>query len=135
LLALRAPVRPDRRPTLPDTAAGLLSQRHGFGGCRGRRCGPELQTYQVAGDWRLYLEALSIPGARIAYQRTPLNIHRRHSRSITHALEADRHIDEIRRCHAAARRRFGLEDVEDRQSAYLAEIRPMLSAAEIGGGA
>jgi hypothetical protein len=29
-------------------------------------CGEELAGYRMAGDWRLYLEALSAPGARVA---------------------------------------------------------------------
>src|SRR5690606_29989345 len=55
-------------------------------------CGEELASYRMAGDWRLYLEALSVPGARVAYEATPLNVHRRHAQSVTHALDAERHV-------------------------------------------
>jgi hypothetical protein len=68
--------------------------------------GEDLAGYRMAGDWRLYLQALSIPGARIAYVSTPLNVHRRHSGSVTHKLSAERHIAEIESCHAFARSAF-----------------------------
>jgi glycosyltransferase involved in cell wall biosynthesis len=64
--------------------------------------GDELRTFRMAGDWRLYLQALSEPGARVAYEATPLNVHRRHAGSVTHALDADRHVAEIAKCHAFA---------------------------------
>ena len=38
----------------------------------------DLTQFRLAGDWRLYLQALSIPGARIGYVSTVLNKHRRH---------------------------------------------------------
>jgi hypothetical protein len=41
------------------------------------RCETALDTFTVAGDWRLYAELLSVPGARIAYVASPLNRHRR----------------------------------------------------------
>ena len=61
------------------------------------RCEEDLRTFRMAGDWRLYLEVLAEPGARVAYEATPLNVHRRHAESVTHALRADRHIAEIER--------------------------------------
>ena len=60
----------------------------------------------MAGDWRLYLEALALPGAKVAYEAEPLNVHRRHATSVTHALDADRHVDEIARCHVVVRQAF-----------------------------
>jgi glycosyltransferase involved in cell wall biosynthesis len=68
--------------------------------------GEDLTSYRMAGDWRLYLQALSIPGARMAYVSTPLNVHRRHSGSVTHQLSAEKHIAEIRSCQAFARSAF-----------------------------
>lgn len=59
----------------------------------------ELERFRMAGDWRLYLQALSKPGARIAYVADVLNVHRRHASSITHKPSADRHVDEIVMCH------------------------------------
>ena len=50
-------------------------------------CEAELKTFRMAGDWRLYLEALALPGAKVAYEAEPLNVHRRHADSVTHALD------------------------------------------------
>jgi hypothetical protein len=62
----------------------------------------------MAGDWRLYLHALQEPGAKIAYDARPLNVHRRHAESVTHALDAERHVSEIKRIHDVAAQRFTL---------------------------
>ncbi len=51
-------------------------------------CEAELADFRMAGDWRLYLEALALPGAKVAYEAEPLNVHRRHATSVTHALDA-----------------------------------------------
>jgi glycosyltransferase involved in cell wall biosynthesis len=91
------------------------------------RCEPDLKTFRMAGDWRLYLEALALPGARIAYEARTLNVHRRHADSVTHALEADIHVAEIARCHAFAQRSFELpEIVAGVQADYLAEVAAQL---------
>jgi hypothetical protein len=77
----------------------------------------------MAGDWRLYLEALGEPGARIGYEAEPLNVHRRHAQSVTHALDADRHLAEIARLHDAARAAFRLgEATGEAQRSYLKEV-------------
>lgn len=94
-------------------------------------CGEELKGYRMAGDWRLYLEALRPKGARIAYEATPLNVHRRHAESVTHALKADLHVAEIARCHAAARAAVPAEAgkaLRPVQETYLAEV-----AQQLGG--
>jgi glycosyltransferase involved in cell wall biosynthesis len=94
-------------------------------------CKDELTDLRMAGDWRLYLEALSLPGARIAYDAEPLNIHRRHAKSVTHELAAERHIEEIARCHNVARASLDLPDrTHEAQDDYLAEIRAKLRAVE-----
>jgi glycosyltransferase involved in cell wall biosynthesis len=94
-------------------------------------CWENLATLRMAGDWRLYLEALSRPGARIAYEAKPLNVHRRHAQSVTHALAAELHLDEIARCHALARTTFELPELTyARQDAYVAEVRKQFTIAE-----
>jgi hypothetical protein len=93
-------------------------------------CGPELAGLRMAGDWLLYLTALAAPGARIGYEAKPLNVHRRHATSVTHALDADRHVAEIARCHGFARQIFELPSaVQQVQQTYLAEV-----AAQLGAG-
>ena len=61
-----------------------------------RRCGPELDGYRMAGDWRIYAEVLS-QGGTVAYVAQPLNVHRRHGASVTGALPAAQHLDEVTR--------------------------------------
>jgi glycosyltransferase involved in cell wall biosynthesis len=92
-------------------------------------CEADLAGFRMAGDWRLYLEALALPGAKVAYEAEPLNVHRRHASSVTHALDADRHVAEIARCHAVAREVFALpEPVCASQAAYVAEVSGQLGA-------
>jgi hypothetical protein len=93
------------------------------------RCEADLRTFRMAGDWRLYLEALAMPGAKVAYEAEPLNVHRRHAESVTHALDVNRHVAEIARCHAFARQAFALpENVAGAQARYLAEVAEQLGA-------
>jgi glycosyltransferase involved in cell wall biosynthesis len=97
--------------------------------CAMDECGNELQTFKMAGDWRLYLQALAPSGARVGYYAEPLNIHRRHASSVTHTLQADTHIAEIAACHTFAGRAFRLSsEVRDAQSQYLQEVGVQLSA-------
>jgi glycosyltransferase involved in cell wall biosynthesis len=87
-----------------------------------------LLTYKMAGDWQLYLQALTEPGARLAYQAEPLNVHRRHAQSVTHALDGERHVAEIVRCHSFARERVaGLAKARGAaQGSYLEEVTRQL---------
>ena len=93
-------------------------------------CGDALATFRMGGDWRLYLQALAAPGARVAYEAAPLNVHRRHAASVTHALDADRHVAEIARCHDFAREAFpAAARSAEAQRSYLAEVAAQLGAA------
>ncbi len=60
------------------------------------RCGAELDSFTMAGDWRVYAEVLSAGGS-VAYVAQPLNIHRRHAASVTHSLAPRRHLAEVSR--------------------------------------
>jgi glycosyltransferase involved in cell wall biosynthesis len=87
----------------------------------------DLKDLRMAGDWRIYLECLAAPGARIAYVADPLNIHRRHAASVTHSLKAQKHIAEIESMHRVARERFELAKQETgAQADYLAEVTAQL---------
>lgn len=57
--------------------------------------GDDLFEYKVAGDWRLYSELL-LQGGKVAYCSQALNGHRRHATSVTHALNKERHLDEVK---------------------------------------
>jgi hypothetical protein len=56
--------------------------------------GDALQGYGVAGDWRLYAE-ICAAGGGVTWLPEPLNSHRRHPTSVTHALKVERHLNEI----------------------------------------
>lgn len=70
--------------------------------------GQQLQGYRVAGDWRLYAEICALPGSRICWLPEPLNTHRRHRVSVTHALKAERHLEEIRQMQTSIGERVRL---------------------------
>ncbi|MFO0407933.1 MAG: glycoside hydrolase family 99-like domain-containing protein [Labrys sp. (in: a-proteobacteria)] len=90
-------------------------------------CRRELSDLKMAGDWRLYIEALSAPGARIGYVADPLNVHRRHANSVTHSLKAQRHLDEIKICQSLVRRRFDLPfSIRGAQDGYFADVTGQL---------
>ena len=88
------------------------------------RCGGELQTLRVAGDWRVYAEMLQDPASRVVYVAAPLNVHRRHDSSITHRLAARQHLIEIGQVHNAVAR-LGRISEQDRarQRAYRSKLR------------
>ncbi|BDG71942.1 glycoside hydrolase family 99-like domain-containing protein [Roseomonas fluvialis] len=93
-------------------------------------CAEDLRGFRMAGDWRLYLQALAVPGARVAYEAAPLNVHRRHAASVTHALDGGRHVEEIARCHAYARDAFpDAVAAAPAQQAYVAEVSAQLGVA------
>jgi glycosyltransferase involved in cell wall biosynthesis len=90
-------------------------------------CHKDLAQYRMAGDWRIYLECLAAPNAKIAYVADPLNVHRRHAQSVTHALKAQKHVEEIATIHAKIRERFKPpKSVLAAQSAYLEEVTTQL---------
>ena len=91
------------------------------------RCGDELSDYRMAGDWRLYVEALSQGHGSVAYVAAPLNVHRRHGGSATHSMDAAAHVAEIARVHdAIATRCRGGAALRARQSAYRASVAAQL---------
>ncbi len=93
-------------------------------------CQSELGEFRMAGDWRLYLQALSRPGARVGYEAAPLNVHRRHTQSVTHVLNADVHVAEIARCHEFARQSVALPgNLCEAQSRYIDEVSAQLGAS------
>ena len=90
-------------------------------------CSKDLAQYRMAGDWRIYLECLETLNAKIAYVADPLNVHRRHAQSVTHALKAPKHVEEIAAVHAMIRERFKPpKPVLTLQSDYLKEVTAQL---------
>jgi hypothetical protein len=85
--------------------------------------GAELETFRIAGDWRLYVELLAAASGSVAYVASPLNIHRRHAASATGRLDAASHLAEIARVHDAISRHCCDEPgLAARQQAYRAEV-------------
>jgi hypothetical protein len=98
-------------------------------------CRQELAEFRMAGDWLLYLTVLSQPGATLGYEANPLNVHRRHATSVTHALKAERHVREIESCHRVARRMFNLSaKTQAAQQAYVAEVAEQLGVSRPTAG-
>jgi glycosyltransferase involved in cell wall biosynthesis/2-polyprenyl-3-methyl-5-hydroxy-6-metoxy-1,4-benzoquinol methylase len=82
----------------------------------------ELQSWRIAGDWRLYIELCQADG-RVAYIADPLNLHRRHDESIVGSNQLDAHIAEISRMHALLRRLLPAGDLPLRdQTSYVSEL-------------
>ena len=99
-----------------------------------KRCEADLTNYRIAGDWRLYLEALAGEAAgNVVYISAPLNVHRRHGSSLTRKLDPERHIDEIRRIHRVAAKRFNAGPaLRKRQKAYLHRVAKQLRSGSAG---
>jgi glycosyltransferase involved in cell wall biosynthesis len=99
------------------------------------KCQADLDEYRMAGDWRIYFECLSTPGAKIAYVADPLNVHRRHAQSVTHSLKAQKHLDEIADLHRVMRERVALpRAILTMQERYLDEVtRQLLGEAPAEG--
>ncbi len=100
------------------------------------RIGGDLAGFTLAGDWRLYLEALIGEGAAetgdsVAYVAAPLNLHRRHDQSVTARTDLARHVAEIRRLHRFAAARLGADKaLRARQAAYVRHVTEALHGRE-----
>jgi glycosyltransferase involved in cell wall biosynthesis len=92
-------------------------------------CEADLLNFRMAGDWRLYLQVLTGKGVRVGYCSEPLNKHRRHAASVTHALDPDLHVAEIVACHVFANAAFELDpEITQLQGNYLVEVKGQLGA-------
>jgi hypothetical protein len=93
------------------------------------RCGDDLASYRLAGDWRIYLELLADSPGQIAFVAASLNVHRRHGGGVTQSLPAAHHVAEIARLHGLARERLDLPaDAARRQAAYRRRLTRDLAA-------
>jgi glycosyltransferase involved in cell wall biosynthesis len=94
------------------------------------RCGPDLDTFTLAGDWRLYVEVLAA-GGDVAYVAKPLNTHRRHEASVTGQLSPDRHLAEVELMQNHMRTILGMTPTLARlQRKALSDARFALSAPD-----
>ena len=98
------------------------------------RCGAELDSFTMAGDWRVYAEVLSAGGS-IAYVAQPLNIHRRHAASVTHRLTAKLHLAEVARMQRHMRGLLGSSPaLLAGQRRAMQEARAALAAGQLATG-
>lgn len=93
-----------------------------------KACEKDLKSLTISGDWRLYLECLSNDGSKIGYVADRLNVHRRHSSSLTGGLSLGAHLREIAAMHTFIERRFAVsKEVSAAQDAYREELRSRIS--------
>lgn len=85
------------------------------------RCQSDLRQFKMAGDWRIYTEVCML-GGKVAYEAQTLNIHRRHSTSVTHALKKETHRSEIVAMHHVVRAKLGPAAPSGKQEAYVREV-------------
>lgn len=90
------------------------------------KVGDELFGYKVAGDWRLYVELCASNG-KIVYEAQPLNGHRRHKTSVTHALSPERHLQEIKNLQILSNVMLSSTQNKNKQKAYFEEIETYLN--------
>ncbi|MFK7890873.1 MAG: glycoside hydrolase family 99-like domain-containing protein [Granulosicoccus sp.] len=78
---------------------------------------------KLVGDWRLYISALLSHKAQVTYLAKSLNTHRRHAASVTHILDAKKHLDEVSEIHELVRRVLepGADQLSKMES-YLLEL-------------
>jgi glycosyltransferase involved in cell wall biosynthesis len=87
------------------------------------RCGDELASWRVAGDWRVYVELLAQSSGRVGWLAAPLNRHRRHASSATSKLPAKQMKAEIGRMHKTINDALGPDKARMRaQKKYLGTL-------------
>jgi len=93
------------------------------------KVGDELGSYQMAGDWRIYLELLNMNGVSVSFVAESLNMHRRHNESVTHALDAQLHLDEITAIHQHVKTSMQVnKGMQELMDLYLAEVAVQFGA-------
>jgi lipopolysaccharide biosynthesis protein/glycosyltransferase involved in cell wall biosynthesis len=90
------------------------------------KLGDELFGYKVAGDWRLYIELCASNG-KVLYEAEPLNGHRRHQKSVTHALAAERHLQEIEKLQILSNKTLSISQSKTSQMIYLEKVKRYLN--------
>ena len=80
-------------------------------------------VHRLVGDWRIYISVLLGRDAQITYLSKSLNTHRRHANSVTHALDAKRHIDEVSNIHKMLNKSIKLPMKQQRRmNEYIQEL-------------
>lgn len=88
-----------------------------------------LGEFKLATDWLLYFLA-ALRSDQIGYVAKPLNQHRRHQTSVTHALAKEAHLAEIMRVHAFVRQHIEVDQaLENSTREYVAELADQFEVA------
>ncbi len=91
---------------------------------------PDIETWRLAGDWRLYLALLTGQPGSVVYLAEPLNTHRRHAGGVTQRLSPKAHTAEIAAMHKIIVKTLKPgKHIPAEQAAYLARIRAQLNPA------
>jgi glycosyltransferase involved in cell wall biosynthesis len=99
------------------------------------RCASELETFRIAGDWRLYVELLADCDGSVAYIARPLNAHRRHAQSVTTGTAAAAHLEEIARMYRVIRERLAPDaGMRRRQASWLRAVAQRLGVETTKAG-
>lgn len=94
----------------------------------------EICAFKIAGDWVSYLRLLS--KGRIAFVSRSLNLHRRHSSSVTIGSDVKPHYDEVISAQRLAAELFGLgERSRDLQAQYARTLEKYFALDQDGEGA
>ncbi len=90
----------------------------------------DLADYHLAGDWYLY-GAAALSGKQVGYVAEPLNIHRRHEKSVTSSLDRRRHVEEVRQVHAAIAGWLDADvGIRTRMATYEAELAELFDLTD-----
>ncbi len=91
--------------------------------------GEDLFAYEVAGDWLVYLHVL-LQG-KLYFNNKALNLHRRHTNSVTKALDVARHFREVCQLQEIARSMSApSDDVLAKAKNYAAQLREYFGISE-----
>lgn len=83
----------------------------------------ELPGYELVGDWRIYLEMLNNTDTSVSFVADALNQHRRHSASVTHAIDTHQHLEEISAIHRIVLANLAVDaDTQRLMGAYMDEL-------------
>lgn len=87
----------------------------------------------LALDWKIYVDAALKYGS-VGYIHKAMNVHRRHSASVTHALKAEKHFNQIIQVqeHVAGQVRLN-DKIEARRMAYRDEVADYLGLNDTNG--
>jgi len=87
----------------------------------------DILKFKVAGDWFVYVQLLSVDGAKAKLISEGLNIHRRHSGSVTR-MNYEVQMEEIKRVQDVSAAILGEGVVDrERQCAYIDEVATILA--------